>query len=499
MTLVVAGITESAYATEPPFHPGEPYPELRLPIPQQTEPNAPFALLRTLFRDAGYDAERFGGPDWNPLGHLIQPGQTVLLKPNFVLHRNGSGDDLFAVVTHPSVLRALIDYVFIALEGRGRIVIADAPQMDCTWRLLAEQLHLDAIQAFYREHAGFDIEVHDLRPFELIDPDQPAYSTNRRTLPGDPAGSVRINLGRESAFHGLPSDRFYGADYNRQETIAHHHGELHEYAISRTVLEADVFISVPKMKTHKKVGVTLNLKGLVGINTNKNCLIHYRVGTPREGGDQLPDQAGVYDSGMIRGQRRLFDVLLARQHPASDFIYKTIRALYRVFIKPFRPISERARTVDAGNWHGNDSAWRMTADLARILYFADRAGKLQPTPQRRMLCVVDGILAGDHEGPLAPSAKPAGCIVLGENPLAVDLATTRLMGFDVERIKTFSLRAADRDFGVRELTQMEVLVRGERVDPATFFSAEWACPIPPFVPHSGWIGHVELGTPDRSD
>jgi len=40
--------------------------------------------------------------------------------------------------------------------------------------------------------------------------------------------------------------------------------------------------SIPKMKVHGKVGVTLNLKGLVGVNTDKNYLIHYRVGTPKE-------------------------------------------------------------------------------------------------------------------------------------------------------------------------------------------------------------------------
>lgn len=34
--------------------------------------------------------------------------------------------------------------------------------------------------------------------------------------------------------------------------------------------DADVYISIPKLKTHQKVGVTLNLKGLVGSISNKN-------------------------------------------------------------------------------------------------------------------------------------------------------------------------------------------------------------------------------------
>ena len=60
--------------------------------------------------------------------------------------------------------------------------------------------------------------------------------------------------------------------------------------ISRTALQSDVFINLPKLKTHKKVGVTLNLKNLVGINGNKNWLPHYAIGSPEENGDQFPSK-----------------------------------------------------------------------------------------------------------------------------------------------------------------------------------------------------------------
>lgn len=491
MTRVWVDFTEPRYSEAPPFHADTPYPES--PFPGLLgPPNPAYALVRRLFQTAGYDAAHFGLPEWNPLGGRIRPGQTVVLKPNFVLHRNQSGDDLFAVITHPSVLRAVADYVYIALRGQGRIIIADAPQMDCSWDALSERLRLDAVQALYRDRLGFDLDVLDLRPFELIDADQPAYSTNRRLRPGDPAGSVMINLGRSSAFHGLPSDRFYGADFNRRETIAHHHGDTHEYSVSGTILGADVFISIPKLKTHKKVGVTLNLKGLVGINTNKNCLIHYRLGAPRDGGDQLPDTAFAADRPMIRAQRKLFDLLLARQTVWGDRLYSALRAVYRGLIKPIRPISQETRLLDAGNWHGNDSAWRMTVDLARILRFADRNGTLHATPQRTVLSLIDGLIAGEGEGPLAPTARPAGAMLLGENLLAADLAATRLMGFDFSRLKQFSLLNDPADFGVRSPSEIEVFVRGEPVAPDMFFSPEWPSPLTPFAPHPGWVGQVEL-------
>lgn len=179
-----------------------------------------------------------------------------------------------------------------------------------------------------------------------------------------------INLGKQSHFYGLPNQNYYGADFNRQETIAHHNGETHEYCVSKTILSADVFLSVPKMKTHKKVGVTLNLKGLVGINTNKNYLIHYRLGTPKNGGDQLPDAQPGADRALVKVQRWAYDRFLAQQSKTADAVYQTGVKIYRRTVKPFLRISKDTQTVDAGNWHGNDSAWRMTADLAKILFSA---------------------------------------------------------------------------------------------------------------------------------
>ena len=42
------------------------------------------------------------------------------------------------------------------------------------------------------------------------------------------------------------------------------------------------------MKTHQKVGATLNLKGLVGTISNKNQLVHWQVGYPEINGDECP-------------------------------------------------------------------------------------------------------------------------------------------------------------------------------------------------------------------
>ena len=492
MQTVAYGTTNPAYNQEPPFHPDTHFPELPFQQVSRT-PNAPYGLLRRLFASLGFDAERRGTAKWNPLGHLIKPGQTVLIKPNFVLSFNAAGGDVFSVVTHPSILRALVDYAFLALCGMGRIIIADVPQMECQWDELMHHQRLDSIQEFYANQFKFPIEVYDLRNFALINPRELALAGNRKNLAGDPAGSVVINLGRRSHFHGLPNENHYGADFNRQETIAHHHGETQEYCVSRTMLAADVLLFAPKMKTHKKVGVTLNIKGLVGMNTNKNYLIHYRLGTPSTGGDQLPDAERGAENVLVRAQRWAWDNLLARQSSGGDRLYRAAVGFYRKAVKPFIRLSNDTVNLDGGNWHGNDSAWRMTADLAKILYYADVTGKLAETPQRKLFCLVDGIIAGEGFGPLSPVPRPCGCLVAGLNPFAVDLVTTRLMGFDPRKLHQFDIAfSPDWDFGLRSLGDIEIHDGERTLAGADFFAPERRDPHFAFTPSPGWKGHIEI-------
>ena len=489
---VAFGVTIPAYNTTPPYHPDTTFPESS--FPQVSEgANWPYRLLRRLFYELGLDRDRFNTREWNPLGGLIRPGQTVLLKPNFVLSFNAGGDDIFSVITHPSILRAMVDYAYIALRGEGRIIIADVPQMDCDWAELMRLQRLDTIQEFYASQFGFRLEVYDLRNFAVIDHTKPPLTENRKKLSGDPAGSVVINLGKRSHFYGLPNQNYYGADYNRQETIAHHNGETQEYCVSKTILSADVFISVPKMKTHKKVGVTLNLKGLVGINTNKNYLVHYRLGTPSGGGDQIPDSRTSTDRALVKMQRWAFDRFLARQSKTGDTIYNAARRIYRATLKPFLRVSEETYVLDAGNWHGNDSAWRMTADLTKILFFADASGCLHETPQRSMFCVVDGIIAGERMGPLEPSARRCGCLIAGTHPVAVDMTVARLMGFEPRKIKQFSQAfQLNENFGLRDFSDIEVRYEGETIPGTQFFLPSDSTGYFSFVPHPGWKGHLEV-------
>ena len=120
------------YDAPPPFSPGTDWPEYRrVARDAGLSPNGVYGTARESFRLLGLDAERYGTAAWNPLGSWIRPGDTVVLKPNFVREfRESSADHANCVITHGAVIRAVARLRVHCLGGRGRIVIADAPHND---------------------------------------------------------------------------------------------------------------------------------------------------------------------------------------------------------------------------------------------------------------------------------------------------------------------------------------------------------------------------------
>jgi hypothetical protein len=315
-------------------------------------------------------------------------------------------------------------------------------------------------------------------------------------LPGDADGNLTVDVGEKSALCDHPdSSRLYGAVYHRQETVHNHTGKRQVYEFARTVMDADVVISVPKLKTHKKVGVTMNIKGLVGVCTNKNLIVHYSVGSPAEGGDQYPpNHFTPMEERLIKTERWMYDTFLAKRSVPLEYVHRSIYWLHGRFIKPFGiKVEKHKRLLDAGNWYGNDSAWRMSVDLLKILMYADGEGKIQNTPQRRLFTVIDGIIGGDNKGPLEPDPVESGILLASENFLAADIVGTRLMGFDPMLVKylTFLMNERDFDYGVRNYSDIEIktaepLWRECLRDKTNRFLN--------YKPFPGWIGHLEIGS-----
>jgi uncharacterized protein (DUF362 family) len=483
---VAISTCSDGYPSEPPYSPGVAYIEYPFGADAlSNDANHAYEGVRDALRLLELDAGHYGRQNWNPLGEIVRPGDTVVLKPNFVRDfretHQGHEDCL---ITHGSIIRAALDYVYIALKGEGRIIIADAPQNDADFDAIRRIAGLDEIQEFYRRRADFEVEVHDLRPEKARKVDGVIVGHER--LRGDPAGYVKVNLGQHSAFHEISNlcHLLYGAEYDTRELRSHHHDNIHEYLISKTIIEADCVMNLPKLKTHKKTGITVSMKNLVGINGNKNWLPHHRLGTPAQGGDQFADDGVIHR--IERKAMACFRNLFPLFGPLRGVMAKPMKALGKGIFG-----DTNAGTIRSGNWYGNDTTWRMVIDLNRILMYSDKTGRLQDNPARRVFCIVDGVVGGEGNGPLDPTPNPAGLVLAGANPVAVDLACARLMGFDYTRLPMLRQALDNDSMPIAGFDCDEVVCRSNNQQydrPLDEFDGMSLA----FKPHFGWQGHIEL-------
>jgi len=260
-----------------------------------------------------------------------------------------------------------------------------------------------------------------------------------------------VNLGLNSEFTEINHlcHRLYGSEYDTDEIRRHHHDDVHEYLISRTVLDADVVISLPKLKTHKKTGITVNLKNLVGINGDKNWLPHHREGTPSQGGDQFADDALLHrlEQGVMAGFRRVFPRLAPAigDRRAGQVAGKTAFRRHEQRHHSLRQLVRQRHHLADGARSQSDPA------LCRC------RGRLHDRPVRRFFSIVDGIIAGEGNGPLDPTPKLAGHVIAGFNPIAVDLACAHRMGFSYRRLPLLCRATKDHPLAIAMLDPADVV------------------------------------------
>lgn len=474
------------YEAVAPYHPGADYPEIINVFGEicGVENNV-YDSIRESFRLLNLDFKNFGTPGWNPLGAYISPGNNVVLKPNFVREfRETHNHHENCLITHGSVIRAVLDYAFIALKGHGRLIVADAPQNDADFNAIKNIGGLEQIRSFYKSNFGFNVEIYDLRPEKASK--VRGVIVGHQKLAGDPAGYVKVDLGRDSNFAELGGlcSKLYGAEYDTEELRKHHNSGIHEYLIARTILNADCVISLPKLKTHKKSGITVNLKNLVGINGNKNWLPHHREGTPSEGGDQFNN-----DSVLRKAERVLvekFKIIFPQLGWIRPFIAKPVK-----LVGNFVFGDTNTDTIRSGNWFGNDTVWRMVLDLNRILLYSNRFGTVLNTRCRKFFSVVDGIIAGEGNGPLDPIPKAFGVIIAGSNPVDVDLSAARLMGFDYAKMPMLSKALKNHRLPICNLDYNSIRCASNSSDYYGLLS-ELSTTKFAFIPHFGWKNHIEL-------
>jgi hypothetical protein len=230
----------------------------------------------------------------------------------------------------------------------------------------------------------------------------------------------------------------------------------------------------------------LSLKNLVGINGDKNYLPHHTRGGGHGSGDEHPDPDVSH-----KLERRMVSI-------AQDLMLAFPGIGPRLFsaVKPLGKavFGDTGEVIRSGNWHGNDTVWRMCLDLNKLLFYGSVDGTLGRDDygsRTRHYSLCDGIVAGQGRGPMNPDPAEAGLVVFGTNPVSVDLVTTWLMGFDPEKIPIIRNAFECDRYPLTDFDPESVVVASNRED--------WSGPcleIPTsttldFEPHFGWEGHVE--------
>jgi len=375
------------------------------------------AAFRSLFVMWGKD------PD-NPFKEWLSPGSRVVIKPNWVYHENPNEKNVDALVTHTSLIKHLLDVVAAALRDQGSIVIGDAPIQSCDFRSLVKRTRIaEVVDQARKKHPGLDITIEDWRLTLLEKPAaaQQHQADYEKIISKD---YEIVDVGARSFLEDISdyADRFRVTCYDPRLMASHHRKGKHEYLVTRRVFDADLVINLAKMKTHIKAGLTGALKNIVGINGHKEFLPHHILGSSEKGGDCYYKGNGVrnlYDSTYDKFWAR-YGALSESGRRAGILILAALWRISRILT---------GDSVSAGSWHGNETVWRMTLDLNHLLYFGKRTPK-------RIISIVDGVIAGEGDGPLRPTPKAAGFLVAGENPAYVDAALAKLMGYNISRIPT---------------------------------------------------------------
>lgn len=358
---------------------------------------------------------------------LVAPGDRVLIKPNWVSHRHPRGEEfIFGSITHGAVLAVLADMALERTGPDGEVIIGEVTTQESNFARICSLCGIWDLAALFEERYERSFEVMDLRSqVARVGPDgkviglrsAPGFADDDYPF-GDPMEYSFIDLGDESEH--TPRDRYAGLlrvtdhtfsqemkDKQARETTARHGPGKHVYCIPAMVLSSDVFINVPKFKTHIKAGITLSLKNLIGINARKALIPHRKAGPTGEGGDEWPDPA------LLEG--------LAPQLKAN---------------------LEQVTAAHDANWFGNDTLWRTILDLNKILRYGSATEGLCARPQRKYLAVIDGIEGSDGAGPTNGRHRADGVLLAGTDPVCVDKIGATLMGFDWRRLPHVANAAA---------------------------------------------------------
>ena len=391
-------------------------------------------------------------------------GKKILLKPNWVRHSIRPHDEI-CLRTNDNFLLAFLD--LLLQFSPQSILIGDAPVQGCKWdKMLSEKILME-IQSL-SERYNIPIHIKDFRRVTL-DPLNNILTKERNPL----SEYLIFDLGGKSSLEPISDNknRFRVTNYNPDRLSESHKKGVHKYCITKEVFNADVIISIPKIKTHQKTGITGALKNLVGINGDKDFLPHHRIGGTGHEGDCYPgnNYCRYYSE-------KLLDIANRNIGKPQFWFWQKLSIVFWKLSNP-KPVHQ----IAAG-WYGNDTCWRMVMDLNKIAIYGIADGKISDKPQRVLYSLCDGVIGGQGNGPLEPKPLPLGIIAFSNNSAITDISMATLMGFDINKI--LLLKAAEAEIQKKDI---EILLNNKPIDISDLKSLAIST-----IPAPGWVGYLNI-------
>ncbi|MBK9150474.1 MAG: DUF362 domain-containing protein [Saprospiraceae bacterium] len=386
----------------------------------------------------------------------------IFLKPNWVKHSSNPHDEL-CLRTHDQVVIALTE--ILCRYQPGLIIIGDAPIQGCKWdQMLSKTFYNRIIEL--SEKSGVPVRIKDLRR-KIMDLSKDSMISESQGL----EDFVIVDVGKASYLEEVTKsgeNLFRVTHYNPDRFMESHKPGVHKYCITKELFEADIVISIPKIKTHEKSGITNALKNIVGLNGDKDFLPHHRIGGTNNGGDAYPGHNPVRYWAEL-----LYDK--ANRSLGKKSYWLWIRLASLVWKLSLPGPTDR---FGAG-WYGNDTTWRMVMDLNLVSIYALSDGTMSSQPQRLLYSLCDGIIGGQKDGPLFPEPLPLGILMFTNDSAWADISAAILMGMDISKLP---LLQAAREFSSERKT--DIKLNGQKVDLNYLKSISITAQMP-----GGWINY----------
>lgn len=397
--------------------------------------------------------------NWNEI-----TGRSVFIKPNWV-REDGTESDILCLRTNDAIVIATLKAVL--KHKPSKILIADAPIQSCKWDFMLSEKLQNEVKHLSQEH-NIEIKIKDLRRKKFN------VAANELKNECQPMEDYLIfDLGSDSSLEPITTDKknFRVTCYNPDKLAESHALGVHKYCIAKEIFDYDIVITLPKIKTHQKAGLTNSLKILVGINGDKDYLPHHRIGAKDHGGDCYKDY------NVFRTWSET--VIDEANRKIGKKLYKPLLRLSAMLWRMSKP--DRYQNSAAG-WYGNDTVWRMVLDLNKIALYGRKDGTISAVPQRAMYTLCDGIIAGQGDGPLHPQPLPLGIIGFSNNPYLMDVIAAHLLGLRIDRIPL--VNAANE---IIKEVDYEITINGHpsQLYDLKYYSVEAIMP-------SGWINYDKI-------